>query len=148
MDYYQLPLRFDHLIFKKDLDKCKNIGDSIFNNIHLILMTAYGDYRLDGSYGCSIWENDFENIVSVNKWKEEVKLHITEVIKRHEPRLSNVKVEAEINESEITSKGSKKMQRIKKLVEIKVSGRIASTNEPFSCVDRLYVSPLSFEQDN
>lgn len=153
--YYKLPLRFDLLIsedkanhaVRQDLPKCKDLGESIFQNVHLILMTSFGEYRLDNSYGCSIWENDFENIVSINKWKEEMKGRIKDVIERHEPRLKSIKVDTNISESEIRLGGGKKskIQRIKKLVEVRVSGKVVSTNEPFECVDRLYVSPLSLE---
>jgi len=145
VDYYKLPFRFDRLIQNKELEKCESLGVSIYENIHLMLITSFGECRMDDSYGCSLWERDFENISSMNKWKDEIQTNITKVIIAHEPRLSRIKVNATLTETELKGKGASRIQRIKKMVEITVIGKETATNEDFSCTDRLYISPLSFE---
>lgn len=146
VEYYKLPFRFDRLINNQELEKCDSLGISIYENIHLILMTSFGEYRMDNSYGCAIWERDFENISSLNKWKDEILTSITGVIIAQEPRLTDIKVTAKLTESELKVTGRSRIQRIKKMVEIKVVGKETATNEPFKCTDRLYVSPLSVEE--
>ena len=142
MQFYSLPLLFTDLLKKNDLTKCRDIKESIGQNIHLILTTHFGEYKQDASFGCSIWDNDFENIVSINLWKEQVAKSVKLVLINHELRLTNIIVKTDISQQEITNSHIKKL---KKKVEVVVEGNIAETNEPFYFKDSLFISPLSFD---
>ncbi len=142
MQYYSLPLLFTDLLKKNDLTKCRDLKESICQNIHLILTSHFGEYKQDPTYGCSIWENDFENIVSINLWKEQVGKSVKLVLINHERRLTNITVKTDISQEEITNSHLKKL---KKKVDVAVEANIAETNEPFYFKDSLFISPLSFD---
>ncbi|MDZ4822258.1 MAG: GPW/gp25 family protein [Flavobacteriales bacterium] len=143
--YYRFPLNFSNLIQKKELATC-GLEKSIAQNIYLILTSQFGEFRYDETYGCSIWEHDFENIVSVHSWKDRIAQSIRLSLIRHEMRLLNPTVRIEIGQEEKVMPGKEHISRIKKCIDITVSGTIAETNEPFTpYTQRLYISPFSFD---
>jgi len=144
MEYYQLPLQLNDLLKKNELKKC-DLKLSIAQNIHLILTTHFGEYALDETYGCSVWENDFENIFSTNTWKEKISQSIKGTLSLHEQRLTNVQVKTEIGQEELTVNEQSHLHSIKRRLEIRVTGNYILTNEPFSFYERLFISPLSFD---
>src|ERR1017187_9062277 len=101
MEYYKLPLKFSDLFKKKELPKCKDIGESISQNIHLMITSKFGAYRYDPTFGSNIWDSDFENIFANDDWSERVSKALRDIIAAHEPRLKNIVVTAEINQEEI-----------------------------------------------
>lgn len=145
MEYYKLPLRFDDLMKKKELNRCKDIGESISQNIHLMITSKFGEYRFDTAYGSNIWDSDFENIFANEDWSDKVSGALRNIIVAHEPRLKNVEVKAEINQEEIADNSSNPQYRIKQKVVVRIDGNLTNTNERFSTTQRLYVSPLSFD---
>ncbi len=143
--YYKFPINFSRLINKGELATC-SLEKSIAQNTYLILTSEFGEYRFDESYGCSVWEHDFENIVSVHAWKDRMAQSVKQSLIRHELRLSNTIVRIDIGQEETTMEGKKSINRIKKCVDITVSGVIAETNQPFPpYTQRLYISPFSFD---
>ena len=46
----------------------------------------------DPNYGCSIWENDFDNLTSNNKIREQIKQSLLRAVNQYETRIKNVKV--------------------------------------------------------
>jgi len=145
MEYFRLPLRLDELIHRKDLARCSHINQSIEQFVHILLSTEKGEYFVDPIFGSGLWNHDFENIESVNKWKEQTRKELTELIEKYEPRLMNVAVEAQISEG-TPSKGRKdKTKQIKRLVVVRVSGRITVNNESFQQEIRMFVGPFSLD---
>jgi len=144
--YYRFPLVFEDVIQKKEL-KMTDLNKSIAQNIYLILTSEFGEYRFDDSYGCSIWEHDFENISSVHTWKDQIAQSTRQSILRHEPRLDQVKVKVEIGlEEKKLMVVSRSVSRLKKCVDITVTGNIVETNQTFPAyTQRLYISPFSFD---
>ena len=60
--YYDLPIRFDLLMQKnRELPTC-SLDKSIAQNIFLIITSKFNEHRFDPTYGCEIWETDFELI--------------------------------------------------------------------------------------
>jgi hypothetical protein len=60
--------------------------------------------------------------------------------------LDNVKVRVEISQEENMLGTTKTLNRLKKCVDITVSGIMVLTNEPFPPYkQRLYISPFSFD---
>lgn len=144
--YYRFPLDMSQLMQKKEL-KTTDLVTSIRQNIYLILTSEFGEFRFDETYGCTIWEHDFENIVSVHHWKESMTQALKAAVANHELRLTNVKVRIEINQEERPLLSpSRTISRLKKCVDVFVSGTIKETNQPFNPPpQRLYISPFSFD---
>ena len=140
-----MPLKFGDLLKKKELPKCRDIGESISQNINLMITSKFGEYRYDPTFGSNIWDSDFENIFANDDWSERVSGSLKSIIEAHEPRLKNIVVTAAINQEEIPSSGTNPQYRIKQKVVVQIEGSLANTNERFSTTQKLYVSPLSFD---
>ena len=146
--YYGLPVKFSDLFKKKQLPKVI-VFESIVFNIRLILWSHFGENRFDESYGCSVWDQDFEVVYSDNVWKEQLSISIRDTLTKHEKRLSNIRVEATIGEQEFkNSKGETIVHRVKRKIELKIQGNFYLTNELFTTREVLFISPLSIEQTN
>lgn len=65
-NYYQIPLKAGKIIRNKELDKV-SIKQSVVSFIHLITTSYFGECHFDESFGCSIWNVDFDNLTSTNK---------------------------------------------------------------------------------
>jgi phage baseplate assembly protein W len=145
MEYYKLPLKFGDIMKKKELPMCKDIGESISQNIHLMITSKFGEYRFDPTFGSNIWDSDFENIFANDDWSDRVSNSLKEIIVLHEPRLKNIEVTAEINQEEIADNSANPQYRIKQKVVVRIEGTLTNTNERFSTTQKLYISPLSFD---
>jgi hypothetical protein len=144
--YYGLPIKFSD-VFKKTQLKRVNIYESIGFNIRLILRSHFGENRFDYSYGCEVWERDFEVINSNSVWGEELSRSIRDTLTKHEKRLINPRVEIKISEEEFKSNsGESIMHRVKRKIEVIVRGNFFKTNEDFRITEVLYISPLSIEE--
>ncbi|MFP2997341.1 GPW/gp25 family protein [Spongiivirga sp. MCCC 1A20706] len=140
-NYYQIPLKAGKIIRNKELDKV-SIKQSVVSFIHLITTSYFGECHFDESFGCSIWNVDFDNLTSTNKLRNIIADSLVESISGKETRLNRVKVDVKIEQEEF--KNSSNLNRIRKRVDIKVNGMISQTSEPFSCLERFYIAPLSF----
>lgn len=167
--YYQLPINFKTLIGgnekeveeekerEKGRGKKREKGESINNelptcdlkqsiaqNIFLIITTKYKENRYDESYGCEIWDMDFELVSNENMWLETIRKSINVSVAKHEPRLYNVSVDVDVTmDEQVTTLRSTKT--VKKRLRIVVKGRINENGEPFSFDTNIYISPLSLD---
>lgn len=170
--YYQLPINFKILIGGKDKeegeeenerDRTKRRGNkrgegessnnelptcdlrqSIAQNIFLIITTKYKENRYDDSYGCEIWDMDFELVSNENMWLETIRKSIDISVAKHEPRLYNVSVDVDVTmDEQVTTLKSTKT--VKKRLRISVKGRLSESGEPFSFDTNIYISPLSID---
>ncbi|HTE02127.1 MAG TPA: GPW/gp25 family protein [Mucilaginibacter sp.] len=139
--YYKIPLKLSNVLEGNELPAC-NISDSITKNLELIIMTKYGEQRSDNTFGCGIWELDFEIITSQNLWEEKLRQSLLESIKKHETRLSNVIIAVTITELQKQS-FFKQYPEIKKCVEISINAIIKKTGVDFNFDTNLFLSPLS-----
>lgn len=130
MRYYSFPLRAGELMKKKPEHPVCKLEESVRQHIYLILITRYGENRYDTSYGCELWEYDFESFKALDDKKHHLENSIKNLLLEHEQRLTEPNVSVTISEGPVESilKSSKK---IKKKVEIKIKGRLAQTNKPF-----------------
>jgi phage baseplate assembly protein W len=145
-DYYTLPLSLDKLIEQHDdlhhpqHPRC-SLEQSVWENLRLLVTTAFGEFPADAAYGCSIWDNDFDNITSAPKIKENIRQSILQSVQEYEKRLGKVRVELLIQQEELPEiKG----RRVKKRIEITITGVLQLTNEPFTYRDGFFVGPLSY----
>lgn len=139
--YFTLPLKSGDLITNKTHTKC-NLKQSIAQHINLINTSYFGECVFDESYGCNIWDIDFDNLSSSNKIKETVTKSLTTSLTTHEKRLSKISVAVFIKQEEITA--TKKGLVIKKKVTINISGKVKKTNEAFNYTEYFYIGPLSY----
>jgi phage baseplate assembly protein W len=125
------------------LNTC-DLRQSLAQNIFLIITTMYRENRFDESYGCAIWDLDFEMVSNENLWLETIRKSIFASVLKHEKRLYDVSVEIEVSMDEqvATLKGEK---TVKKRLTIFVRGNINQTGELFSFNTNIYLSPLSLE---
>jgi phage baseplate assembly protein W len=138
-NYYTIPLKPDEIIQKAEHPKC-SIGDSVALMIQLITTSHFGEFKHDNSFGCEIWEHDFENIVNTQLYKDQLKKSIQQTIQKHEPRLSDVRVDIQIEQIE-SRIGNR---RTKSRIRLQVNGSIRKTNEPFKFTEQFFIGPLSY----
>ncbi len=117
---------------------------SIREHIHLILKTHTEEYRYDDAYGCTIWDQDFLNIHSVNKWRTSLEKMILQALTQYEQRLSHLDIRLDLDTSGQEDPAlAKKNARLKRRITITVSGKTKETNRPFLHTEHIFFSPLS-----
>jgi phage baseplate assembly protein W len=141
MDYYALPLRPD-LLLKGGLHQKCSLRDSIAQHIHLIITTAFGEMQQDERFGCSIWDSDFDNLISNNKIREQIKQSVQLAITQYEERLQSVKVDVLIKEQELNTVINGR--HVKKRMDIQVTAVNKITSEKFTYQDSFFTGPLSY----
>ena len=138
-DYYRFPFQADRLMHKEEHARCSLPG-SVAGLIHLIAVTSFGEYRHDSSFGCEIWEHDFENIGNSQIYKERLRHSIQYSIEQHETRITNVKVSIQIDQMDYREVS----HRIKSRIRLRVEAVLTRTNEPFAYDDQFFIGPLSY----
>ena len=141
LQFYTFPLSPERLMNKQQHPKCR-LDQSVASHLHLIITTAFGELPADENFGCSIWENDFDNLTSRHKIKEIIIQSLLISIQKYEPRLSDVKVELSVRQEEIHSEMESSI--IKKRFHLTITGNLNSTNQMFSFQDSFYTAPLSY----
>jgi phage baseplate assembly protein W len=137
--YYNFPLKPADLIQKKEHQRI-SLKDSVSQMIHMITITHFGEYKPDESFGCEIWDFDFDNITNYQLFKEQVKKSIIQTIEKFEPRLSQVRVEIQIQQVEFRIQN----RRTKSQITMKVDGVLTRTNESYSHTENFFIGPLSY----
>ena len=142
--YYELPINFSTLMQpNKDLYTCE-LRSSIAQNINLIITSKYNEHRFDDTYGCEIWDMDFELILNESAWKDKVNKSVLQTVKKHELRLDQIDSEISITEEEFVNKRTG-FKGIRKKVMITITALVKETGQQFKFNSYLFLSPLSFE---
>lgn len=141
--YYKIPLQLAFAMKGNELAPC-SLAQSITQHLELILTTRFGEHRSDPSFGCEIWNLDFELIASVAAWEESLRKSLLRSVTTHEGRLSNIAINVSISDLEKFSI-FKQATELKKRVNISIAGTIHKTGEPFSFHTSMFLSPLSIE---
>ena len=141
--FYKIPLQLSGLMEGNELPTL-DLRDSISKNLELIIMTRFGEHRHDPSFGCEIWDLDFELIVSARLWEEKLRQSLLKSITDHESRLSNIDISVAITDIEQYN-SLRKFVEIKKRVEILITGILHKTGEPVNFKTNLFLSPLSVD---
>ena len=124
-----------------ELPTC-DLKHSVTKNLELIIITKFGEHRSDPTFGCEIWDLDFELIVSESLWGEKLRKSLIKSITTHEPRLSEIEITVAISDFEKTNY-FKQFTEIKKRVDIGIKGTIHKTGEGYHFNTNLFLSPLS-----
>jgi phage baseplate assembly protein W len=139
MDYYKIPLKLDQIVRKQDVARC-GLKESVAGMIHLIATSNFGECKHDETFGCEIWNHDFENITNAQIFKETVRTSLLEAIGRFEKRIESVHVEIDFEQVLSSIKG----RRIKNRILLIVTGKLVMTNEDFVFNEHFYIGPLSY----
>lgn len=142
--YYELPINFASLMQRnRDLPTC-DMKQSIAQNLYLIITSKFKEHRYDESYGCELWDMDFELISNENLWRERIRKSVSNSVARHEIRLYDISVEIDITQDEglLTLKDSRS---VKKKLSIRIEGRVRETGELYGFSTNIYLSPLSLD---
>ena len=140
-DYLDIPVSISEIINQKDVRRV-DLKKSIHNMIHLITVTSYSEVKHDPSFGTEISNYDFENIYNTHTLREELKRSILNSIQKNEKRLTDVSMELQIDQVEISTRIQNK--RIKTQIRMVIYGVIDKTNEPFSHQEIFFIGPLSY----
>jgi phage baseplate assembly protein W len=143
ISYNKIPLQLSSLLEGNELPNC-DLKESITKTLELIIMTRFGEHRHDPTFGCEIWDLDFELIVSENKWEEKLRQSLLKSITTHEHRLSGIQLNVAITEIEKFHL-LKQYAEIKKRVDIHLTGIIHKTGESFNFNNSLFLSPLAVD---
>ena len=144
--YYKLPLNFSSVFDDEDgkrMAMCNETA-SIDQYIELLLTTCPGEHKFNKSFGCGIWDMDFESVTSRQNWKDRFTAHILEAVQTFEKRLKDVSIELDIND---VARRDYVLQTtaIKQEVQIRIRANLVSNNEPCGFRYVLYLGPLSTE---
>ncbi|MDR2144914.1 MAG: GPW/gp25 family protein [Tannerella sp.] len=141
MNCYKTPLLFSRLFESGDLSQCSE-EDSIDRNLELIITTCPGEHKFDPGFGCDIWELDFENVVSVQRWESNFVNYISNAIRKYEPRIREIETTVHFfdvkNQHEFSGAIS-----IRKRVDIRINAEILSSDKKCAFLYSLYLGPLT-----
>lgn len=139
--YYKTPISFKDLMEKKEIEKT-NLEHSIAQYINLVATSSYGECKFDESFGCKIWEMDFDLLSDQNTLKDRIREALVVAIKKYEYRLDLADVEVSITEAKTASYNNN--MRMKKKINVVVKGNVKKTNRPFNFFGYFFVGPLSY----
>jgi hypothetical protein len=138
-DFLKIPLQPALVTQQKQFIRIP-LSESVADLIRLITITHFGEYKQDESFGNELWENDFENIVNIQAFKEKLSQSLQQTIIIHEKRLSDIKVRVGIEQ--VTTIVNNR--RIRQKVVIEVEATLRKTNESFYHQEIFFMGPLSY----
>ncbi|PZF73600.1 GPW/gp25 family protein [Taibaiella soli] len=141
--HLKLPINVSNFLAGEDAPKCRQGAESIAQHIQLLLTTRPGEHRFDPDYGCSIWDIDFELIVSEGTWKEKFRLAVLDAILNYERRIEQIYVEVSL--SAVERFGLRKRPEVRRKAIVFIKAQLVETSEQFSFKTELYLSPLTVE---
>ncbi|NTS43883.1 GPW/gp25 family protein [Flavisolibacter sp. BT320] len=141
MVHYKIPFEAKAIMEGEQLQGC-DLETSIVKHLELIITTKFGEHRSDPTFGCEIWDLDFELIVSAGLWEEKLRQSLLKSIATHEQRLINAEISITISDIEKYNTISN-FTEVKKRVDIQVIGTIKKNGEPFRFHTNLFLSPLT-----
>ncbi len=141
MEFYSLPLTVEKIMRRQEHPRC-SMQQSVIQHLHLLLTTAFGEFPGDESFGCGIWDHDFDNVTSAHKLREYIRQSLLQSVLQKEKRLANPKVEILLRQEEITD--SPVSRHVKKKIDVTISGVLQLTNEKLAFRDSFFVGPLSY----
>ena len=139
--YYTLPLKFGKLCEKNDIEHCI-LKESISQHLYLIITTALGDCLYDETFGCSIWDSDFDNEINDSRLKGQIKSGLCLSIKNHETRLDDLGIEIKFSQALVGI--GENVTSMKKKLDLVVTGTLSQTDEPFVFSGYFFMGPLSY----
>lgn len=133
---YRLPIRFGPVMAGKEIPTC-GVGVSIAQTLYLLLHTRYGELRSDRSFGCTIWDIEFDRSIRTNHWIDLLRDSLETSIRQHEPRLKNPQISVEFRPVDHRSDGAP--EDYQRLVTVTVNATLLETEEPFRFSTQLHL---------
>lgn len=141
-DFYKYPLDLKGIFQSRPLVKC-DIGEAISQNIQLIIVSHNGEHRYNQTFGCEIWDMDFDMIMSTKVWEEKLRRSLLKAISENEKKIEQVEVDVKVSEVEKTY-NKEQYTTIKRQVDIFIHAVISETGEKYHFHTNLYLSPISY----
>lgn len=142
MEYYKYPIAVSDIFKNRELRKC-DLGESISQNLQLIIISHNGEHRYNESFGCKIWDMDFDLIMSLKLWEENLRKSLLAGIRENENRIEAIDIDVRISEVEKRHTTDNYVS-IKRKVDIFVRALIVETGEKYSFHTELFLSPVSY----
>jgi len=138
--YYKIPLAFENIFNNKNLVLC-SLGESIAQQIQLIIETRYGEHQGDMNFGCEIWSFDFELMIKVEDYEHRLRKSLLRTIIKYEPRLTDIDLNITITDEEVYNSlvGSREM---KKQASIIVHATVQESSQPFYFKTVFHLNPV------
>jgi phage baseplate assembly protein W len=126
---------------RQEMPTC-SVGVSIAQQLYLLIHTRYGELRSDRSFGCRVWEVEFERALNTGDWSDELGLSLQEAIRQHEPRLKSVQVSIS---STVVDRNSfvRQPDEYRQRATVNVTALLTQTEEPFQFSTQLHVGQLA-----
>ena len=142
MEYLKIPLDVSGLFEAGDgmIARCGE-KESIDKYIELLLTTTPGEHSFDRNFGCRIWEMDFVNIESRERWEITFRKHIADAVARYEKRLAGIDVALTARDV-VQQDVSAKVFSVRRRVDVTILGTMVSTGERCAFGYVLYLGPL------
>lgn len=141
---YKIPFDPERLMSEDSAVEMCSLGESIAQNIMLLITTKKGENRFNPSYGNAVWDLEFENAVSTIEWEALFVKSMKEQIEKFEPRIYTPRIEVRVEYVE-HSYDTRKYTEIKKRAKIAINAKLTDTGELFSFSTELYLSPMSID---
>jgi phage baseplate assembly protein W len=141
-EFYKYPLKISDIFEGRELSKCE-LGESISQNLQLIITSHYGEHRYNPTFGCEIWEMDFDLIMSIRIWEEKLRKSLVYAVADNEKRIENIDIEVRVSEVEKQNPFDKYIA-IRRRVDIFIKGSVAETGEKYHFHTDLFLSPISY----
>lgn len=119
-----------------------SLEESIAQSIMMQITSRYGEVASRQDFGSKIWELEFNQLVKVYEWEEDVKQSLIDTITKYEKRLYDIDVTVNLSEFEGES-SIRHRKDIRRKADIYVEGKIIYQDIPFHFNTTLFISPLS-----
>ncbi len=138
--FYRLPIRFGPLMAGKEMPTC-GVGVSIAQVLYLLLHTHYGELRSDRSFGCKIWDIEFDHTISNSRWINYLCDSLEVAIWQHERRLRNPRVTVQFQS--VDHRSNSLPEEYQRLATVTINAILSETEEPFRFSTQLHLGQLS-----
>ena len=153
--FYQYPIRVAKLLqsrtpairpgqptlLNEEHPTC-SLGRSIAQFLHLLLHTRPGQLRSAATFGCALWDAEFDNTLDLSRWEETMTHSLLAAVQHYEPRLRDVRIHLQISSlAQIKSPPAQLAARWQ--ADISIKGVVVLTHEAFSYATQLYIGQLA-----
>ena len=141
---YKMPFNPSSVMTSDGYIKTCDVGESIAQNIMLLITTKKGENRYDENYGNDVWNTEFDNGISSAVGENIFVKSLHRQILAYEQRLANPIVEAYVSFVEHTYE-TRNFTEVKKKVRVVIKAKMEETGENFNFSTELFLSPMSID---
>lgn len=142
MKYIKLPLNFSDLLQGNSRQEC-SYEESIAQYLMMMITSRYGEVVSRADFGSAIWELEFNQLVKVHQWEEQVQRSLQDTMTKYEYRLTDLVIDVALKEVDQSISDLHGRSEVRKQASISVEGKIKHSGTKFMFNTQLLVSPLS-----